>query len=129
MKITEYEPETGGILGIYTMGAEMAKVWPTPHVTGEYSAMEYYVDVAASPPAAKERPPQSTRQDRKNIAADGSEIMTLSGLPVPCRVEVNGESYEVDDGIFEWGTRRAGEYALRVVAFPFLDWEGTVTAG
>lgn len=126
-----YEPESGRILATVTVEPEVAEYMMKrgdSMIEGEGNDLENFVDLAASPPAVKKRPVQNTLQSVKNIAADGVDTMTLSALPAPCRVEVAGEGYEVKDGIFEWGTRRAGEYALRVIAFPFLDWEGTVTA-
>lgn len=128
MQITEYDPETGKILGVWMMDDETAANWKHPHVIGRYIPMEHFVDITVTPPTPKKRPPQNTRQSKAKIAPDGVEVVTLSGLPVPCRVEVGVDEYEVTDGVFEWGTRRAGTYPLRVVAFPFLDWEGTVTA-
>lgn len=126
-----YEPESGRILATVTVEPEVAEYMMKrgdSMIEGEGNDLENFVDLAASPRAVKKRPVQNTRQSVKNIAADGSELMTLSALPVPCRVEVDGEGYEVKDGIFEWGTRLPGVYVFRVVAFPFLDWEGTVTA-
>ena len=69
-----------------------------------------------------------TNQNKTEIKADGTELVKFSKLPKPCKVQVNGEDYQVKDGVFEWGTRLPGVYVVRVVAFPFLDWEGTVTA-
>lgn len=128
MDYTKYDPKTGMIAWVISSDENMLTAEDFPHIPGAYDTAGFFVDIAASPPAIKKRPPQSTRQDKETIAADGEEIMTLSALPVPCMVEVDGDRYEVADGLFEWGTRRAGEYALRVTAFPFLDWEGTVTA-
>ena len=129
MYYTKYNPKNGMIEWVINCEENMLTENDRPNISGNYGAGAFYVDVAASPPLAKRRPPQNTRQSRRNIAADGVETITLSALPVPCRVDVDGERYDVEDGIFEWGTRRAGEYSLRVTAFPFLDWEGTVTAG
>lgn len=50
----------------------------------------------------------------------------LSGLPQPCRVHINGEAYDVDDGIFEYETTLAGTYFVTVEAFPWLDWKGEI---
>ena len=97
-------------------------------VEGDGGDITHYVDISVTPLKIMLRPTQETRQDKTHITPDGEDVVTLSGLPVPCCVMVDENEYEVNDGLFEWGTRRAGEYALRVVAFPFLDWEGAVTA-
>lgn len=126
-----YEIGTGRILSSITVSEEVAEYMRERGETlveGSGNDQEHFVDVRISPPEIKERPMQRTRQDKASIRADGRDFMTLSDLPRPCVVKVGAERYEVPDGILEWGTRRAGEYPLRVVAFPWLDWGGMVTA-
>jgi hypothetical protein len=57
------------------------------------------------------------------------DVVVFSDLPLPCIVDVRGMEYTVEDGVFKWGTFLAGVYPVKVTAFPYLDWEGAVTAG
>jgi hypothetical protein len=52
---------------------------------------------------------------------------TLTGLPVPALLHIDGETYTVDDGEAELDFILPGTYRLRVEAWPFKDWEGEVT--
>lgn len=53
---------------------------------------------------------------------------TLSALPVPSTVTINGIAYTVDDGELEMIFPRAGTYAISVASpFPFLDASFTIT--
>ena len=87
-----------------------------------------FVDISVNPPVIAVRPAQSTTQDKTEIQADGVDIMTLVSLPSPCSVNIGGETYVVQDGVFSWGTVDRGTYPFVVTAFPYLDWEGTVEA-
>lgn len=128
MEYTKYNPDNGCIDWVIVSDESMLTDDDFPNIAGAYDSNYFFIDITNSRPIAKSRPMQSTRQDKKTITPNGEDVVTLSGLPVPCCVMVDENEYKVDDGLFEWGTRRAGEYALRVVAFPFLDWEGAVTA-
>lgn len=128
MQLTEYDPKIGCLMSTWNIDESITDVLKNPYVEGAYSPLEFYVDVGATPPKVKKRPAQKTRIDKATIAADGQEVVTLSNLPKPCDVEVRWDEYKVEDGTFEWGTRLAGEYTIRVRAFPYADWEGTVTA-
>lgn len=52
---------------------------------------------------------------------------TLTGLPVPCAVEIGGESHACDGGEVDL-LLPAGEYAVTVSAWPYLPAHLTVTA-
>ena len=54
--------------------------------------------------------------------------MTLSNLPIPCTVRIGDDKYSVTDGVFEFGTLRAGMYSIEVESVPFLPWNGGVRA-
>ena len=86
-------------------------------VDGHYDPAVYYVDITADPPAAVERPTQGT-------ILSGS---TLTGLPIPATLYVNGEAHVVDDGEAELDILLPGTYRLRVEAWPYKEWEGEVT--
>jgi hypothetical protein len=48
---------------------------------------------------------------------------TLENVPVPATVIVNGTSYETNESIVELGFSQPGTYAVKVVAWPYLDKE------
>ena len=52
------------------------------------------------------------------------EEATLSGLPIPCTVYVDGTPVEVLDGSFEFSAEVPGDYRIRVDETMFLtkDW-------
>lgn len=51
---------------------------------------------------------------------------TLSNVPVPATIIVNGTSYESSESIVELGFSQPGTYAVKVVAWPHLDKEFSV---
>ena len=128
MQVTEYDVNTGCLISTWNLDETLLDILKNPYVEGAYSPLEFYVDIGADPPKVKRRPPQETKMDKTTITSDGRDIVTLSNLPTPCEVEVLWEVYNVDDGKFEWGTHMPGEYKILVRAFPYADWEGTVTA-
>ena len=127
MQVTEYDAKTGCLISTWNLDESLLGILKNPYVEGAYSPLEFYVDVDMSPPKAKTRPRQKTKMDKTSITA-GRDIVTLSHLPTPCEVEVLWEVYSVEDGEFQWGTYMPGEYKFLVRAFPYADWEGTVTA-
>lgn len=52
--------------------------------------------------------------DTQTIDADGVDTATLTGLPVPCQVHVDGVPYDVDDGSFEFTAVAPGDYHIWV---------------
>lgn len=51
---------------------------------------------------------------------------TLSMLPVPSTVTVDGETYEVDDGVFEFETPIRSTFKVTIDAWPYRTWRGEV---
>lgn len=52
--------------------------------------------------------------DKQVIDADGVDTATLSGLPIPCQVSVDGVVYDVDDGGFEFAATSPGDFHVMV---------------
>ena len=52
---------------------------------------------------------------------------TLSALPTPCMIIINGKPYECTDDTAEVDFTYPGVYKIKVVSFPFLDIEFEVT--
>lgn len=128
LTVTLYAPSTGMILGVRTGQRESIECEELPYIEGAYSAAEYYVKRDGSLPTMHLRPKQETRQGKGSISADGKDAFVLSGLPVPCVVQIGEHRYEVEDGGLEWSTLMPGTYHIRVEAFPFLDWDAEVIA-
>lgn len=131
LECVEYDNDTGRILCHYTVTEDIFEYMVSQGVhllKGAADANTQYVDVSVNPPVLAERPAQSTTQDKTEIQADGVDTMTLVSLPSPCSVNIGGETYVVQDGVFSWGTVDRGTYPFVVTAFPYLDFEGTVEA-
>lgn len=128
MQVTEYDPETGWLLGMWTMDESMIDAWGRPHVEGAHDPMTHFVDIHAAQPHVKPRPRLEMRRNKAVIKANGEDIVKFSDLPIPCLITIRDAEYRVEDGVFEWGTRLAGDYVIKISAFPYLDWEGTVRA-
>ncbi len=47
--------------------------------------------------------------------------MTLTSLPVPCEITIDGEAYACTDASCDLEFSNAGSYAVTVRAFPYLD--------
>ena len=127
MQVTEYDPVTGRLLGVWTSGDDVDR-FVFPHVMGRHDTRTEYVDINGNVSKTLPRPAQGTRQDKTHIKADGEDMMTLSGLPIPCNISINGTAFDVKDGLLEMTTLLPGDYVIRAEAFPFADWEGKVTA-
>jgi len=126
-----YDPKTGRIFSTVTVSEDIAEHMQAQGealIEGDGNDLEHFIDVSISPPKIRERPKQTTRQDKTHIKADGEDMMTLSGLPIPCNISINGTAFDVKDGLLEMTTLLPGDYVIRAEAFPFVDWEGKVTA-
>lgn len=66
--------------------------------------------------------------DKTTITADGVDAATVSGLPVPCTVYVDGAAVAVADGTFIFKASAAGAYTLTVDEPAVLPWETTINA-
>jgi hypothetical protein len=120
MNWTEYNSTTGQMGGVHSgyQDAEsvLSQIFMTgmdAAVEGEYDNRTHYI-LNGEP---TERPTQSTTLDGRS----------LTGLPVPATLHIDGETYTVDNGEAELEFPLPGTYRLRVEAWPFKDWEGEVT--
>lgn len=48
---------------------------------------------------------------------------TLNGLPVPCEIKVNDSTYHCDESSATLEFNQPGTYAIKVIAWPYLDGE------
>lgn len=82
-------------------------------VLGHYSQATHYV----SSDAVLERPTQAT-------ALDG---LTLTDLPAPCTLWIDSTAYSITEPTVTLDLPLSGAYPLRVEAWPYIDWTGSVT--
>jgi hypothetical protein len=125
---THYDPNTGKILGQRTGFYRDILSEPYSYILGEGDSHTQYVDTTNALLTIRARPHMEAHPDKTTITADGEDTMTLSSLPISCTVTIGGTVYTVPDGVLEWSTLMPGEYPITISAFPYLDWEGKVTA-
>jgi len=131
MLFQSYDPKTGRILysgenipSIIDLLIERGE----SIILGEGNDSAHYVDINQSPPVIRPRPKQEARCNRTELVADGEDALVLSGLPLPCTVQIGEHRYGVEDGELEWSTLMPGTYYIHVEAFPYLDWDAEVSA-
>ncbi|MFV3131961.1 hypothetical protein [Niveispirillum sp. KHB5.9] len=66
--------------------------------------------------------------DKTSILADGTDIATLSGLPDPCTVLVNGEEHTITGGTLELDADYPGTWRVEIRHFPYRDFVQEITA-
>lgn len=78
------------------------------------------------------RPDMAIALSATEISADGVDEVVLTDLPDPCTITYTGPGFtqtaKVTGGTAEFTTDVAGMHTVKVVAFPYLDWEGTFNA-
>jgi hypothetical protein len=83
----------------------------------------YYFDFVTETFIA--RPEAPTEPNKLTIIANGDDLFILTGLPIPCTVTVDNNTYEIDDGEFGFPTTISGIYKVKVESFPYItkEWE------
>lgn len=66
--------------------------------------------------------------DKTSILADGTDTATLSGLPDPCIVHVNGATHSITGGTLELDADYPGIYQVEIREFPYRDFIQEITA-
>jgi hypothetical protein len=74
------------------------------------------------------RPEMGVTPNKLTIFADGEDLFILTGLPTPCTVTVDNNTYEIDDGEFGFPTTIPGTYKVKVESFPYITKEWEVVA-
>jgi len=127
---TQYAARTGEILGVLTL-PDRIEEFDRHNVLlldGATDGATQYI-VNGVPTA---RPVQSSAADKQSIKADGSDTATITGIPVPCAVHIDGpvvmQDIAVPDGSLTFTALVPGAYRIRVEAFPFLPWEVIINA-
>ncbi len=124
-----YETATGLIKSVVE-GMEFTVLAPEGHslLVGRYSPGEYYVVDGEAVERAAMTPSISVSE----IAADGVDECVISGLPDPCRVQVNGAFYwlgEVAGGSLTITSTEPGTLSVTVLNNPtHKPWKTTIHA-
>lgn len=104
--LTRYD-NSGRIIANHTVPQSMRDIQVGNFLDGHFdSATHYAVDGQAVP-----RPPCPA-------VLDG---FTLSEVPVPSTLIVNGQSFEVTEAAVELSFSKPGQYNLRIACWPYLD--------
>lgn len=72
----------------------------------------------------KQKEPITATWDKTKIVADGVDYATLSPLPIPCKVAVDGVEHLVTDGSFEFAASTPGDYHITVdqLEYQYTQW-------
>ena len=110
INITEYDQETGA-LGFVKTFSDVETYWlnnSNSHVMGAFSSEDFYIvdSEAVARPASP-------------VTIDGR---TLFNVPPGSTLWIDGEQYDAE-GDVELDFVMPGTYKLRVVCFPYLNWE------
>lgn len=81
-------------------------------VDGAWPDLAYYVHPQTQIPTP--RPLLELTVDKTRVVCNGSDVATVSGLPIPCLTKINGEEIWVDDGSLELTFELAGVYRIEL---------------
>lgn len=122
---------TGRILRTVIASPSLAELQPISSermIMGEGSALTYYI----KDETITSRPDMLAQFNRTEVIADSTDTIAVTNLPDPCIITYTGPGFEITEeatgGTAEFTTDVAGTHTVKVVAFPYLDWEGTFDA-
>lgn len=74
------------------------------------------------------RPTISAEPDKLTVQVGSEDMVTISGLPIPCTINVGTQEYRLtdpDDNTFEFTIPATGTYSVTVEQFPYIPktWE------
>lgn len=88
---------------------------------------DYVLDGTVTP-----RPTQSTTLDKTTITADSVDVITITNAPDGTFTAINTTTKDTITGPINgsdtFSTTIAGTYKITIVAWPYLDFETTMTA-
>lgn len=125
---TEFNPNTGEIgqqwassdLGFFALNTSGEREF----LDGEYKRETHYVDISLDPVEVKARPSFTATADKTTIVANGSDVLTVSGLPEgSTRVAISGPittAWIEDRNQITLTANIPGSYQIRFTQFPYL---------
>ena len=66
--------------------------------------------------------------DKEEIVADGADLATLTGLPDPCDIIVDGIRHQITGGLLEFSADTPGAYPIQLMDYRFFEKEWTIVA-
>ncbi len=93
-----------------------------------FPGIDLFIDMYVVNGEVVPRPEFPGTLDKTTIVANGTDTATLSGLPVPCVVRLDIQTFTVEDGSLEITSDMVATYNINVEHWPFKDWAGTVEA-
>lgn len=140
MKYLHFELSSGRVIGSLTEYHEnddpsenIPASWgaiAAPDQAAAYAAADFYV--TGSPAAVTPRPDFSITVDKTSINSDGIDKSTFTGIPSGATVVISDASgtttLTADGTALEVSAEEAGEIAVGVRLFPYLDYVAVVTA-
>jgi hypothetical protein len=93
-------------------------------VEGRFPAKEWYYNGSAP----EKKPEMNCVIDKTTVTAGGVDVCVISGLPNPCRIRIDEEVTDVNDGQAEISFDVAGTYTVICEQFPYLDWKVEINA-
>jgi len=95
-------------------------------IVGRANLHTDFVDTRHNPPQITKRP-VFAGFDKTEIKADGIDKAVMTGLPIPCRVYVDGVPFDIDSGSMSLSSKYRATYTVEIDQFPFMPFQGKVT--
>lgn len=111
LKTVVFDKDTGAILSNSTISDDYMAL--NQHYGYVSNSVTNPTDHYIKDGRITDRPPQQTAYYKSK----------LFRLPTPCTIYINGTAYECTDTIAELDLVAGLKHHIRVVSFPFLDWE------
>lgn len=118
MKHVVYNGETGEILAILTSKrTDIASV-----LKGEFAGMSILSDVGDVDDLTQYVSNNSiVDKPAMNITVEEGDTCLISGLPIPCKVTVDGVDYIVDDGEIDIDFDLLKSHSIELESFPYIS--------
>lgn len=132
--ITIFDPETGEIEQFVVVGDDRAygkiltdegRTFIKTKHTNMPDPAQYFVKQGR---VVVPRPKMPVTVSRRVISANGEDVSVVSGLPVPCKVRIDDQLHDVDDGSVELVAKMPTTYRISVEHFPYLPWSVDIVA-
>jgi hypothetical protein len=91
--------------------------------TGDVLVHSYVLDGVLTP-----RPVAPISIDKTEILADGEDSALITGLPIPCEIQIDGVPQVIDDDELHLVATMPATYSVRFDQWPFVPWSTVVTA-